>query len=284
MGLTLSYTFTAGTKAKSGEVNTNFSDVVSFVDGLEVDIATNTADIATLTSGKADKNGNLSNRFAVANPVTGYDAVNKTTLDNKIVNSINIIDGMIISKDTDNTIAVTAGSCYDSTKTTPIVFSTSLTEQNSTQSVSTTYYVYAIAKADNTSKVLISTSSSSPALPSGYTLYRAIGKYTTDSANKINVITNYSSTVPTEGYKATLATSGYAYLPNGLIIQWGTCSLNATTTFPITFPTECTSVCATPATSTVAYENAYTANITVSSFYFGTAVDGVSGKYIAVGY
>jgi hypothetical protein len=43
-------------------------------------------------------------------------------------------------------------------------------------------------------------------------------------------------------YANSKTTNGYAYLPNGLIFQWGTANTGATTitiTYPIAFPTAC---------------------------------------------
>lgn len=43
-------------------------------------------------------------------------------------------------------------------------------------------------------------------------------------------------------YANSNATSGYAYLPNGMLFQWGTATTAATTitiTYPISFPTAC---------------------------------------------
>lgn len=64
----------------------------------------------------------------------------------------------------------------------------------------------------------------------------------------------------------SLTTNGYAYLPNGLIIQWGiTASIgvggSATVTFPIAFPSACKSV----TTARVEASSANSYGISVSS-------------------
>ena len=113
-----------------------------------------------------------------------------TTLNNKInqtvsnLPSANYIDGLIISKSSNNTIAITSGSCYDSTKTLILTLSTDTTKTNSSQAQNTTYYVYIIGNTTSVD-ILITTSSSTPALPSGYTYYRQIGNYLTNSDNEI---------------------------------------------------------------------------------------------------
>lgn len=188
MSLIIPNTFVPGTKAKASEVNDNFTAVKSFVDGLESDISTAQDDITTLDASKANKSGSSGNRFAVADAVTAYDAMNKQSVEADIYNTRKYIDGFIITKNTSNSINITSGSCYDSTYTTMIKVDTDLSKTNSSQSISTTYYIYAIAKADGTSDILISTDSVTPSLPSGYTLFRQVGKYITDADNEISLI------------------------------------------------------------------------------------------------
>ena len=101
----------------------------------------------------------------------------------------NYIDGLIITKSTDDTIAVSKGSCYDSTNTIVLKLTSDTTKQNTSQVASSTYYVY-IVGSGTASQIIISTSSSSPTLPSGYTYYRQIGYFTTDSEGNINQIIN----------------------------------------------------------------------------------------------
>jgi len=48
---------------------------------------------------------------------------------------------------------------------------------------------------------------------------------------------------------SSAAANGYTYLPNGLLLQWGTSTANSTVgsiTFPIVFPTNCFSLTLTP--------------------------------------
>lgn len=201
MSLTGLVTFIAGTKAKASEVNNNFSKVKSFVDGLETSIASNSADILLLENGKADINGSATVRFAVADAVNDTDATNKETVYTYTDNSRRYINGFKIAKTASDTISVTAGSCYDSTFESIMILDSASSVQNTTQSKDTTYYVYVVAKANGIDpQVIISTSSTNPTLPSGYTLYRNIGVYdtTTDtvvtpSVNTIASITSYST-------------------------------------------------------------------------------------------
>lgn len=195
MSLTGLITFTAGTKAKASEVNSNFNTVKSFVDTLESNIATNTSDIEALDSGKADINGDATVRFAVANAVNNTDAVNKQTAFAYIYNGRRYIDGFKIAKTASDTISVQAGSCYDSTFEQIMYIASPSSVQNTTQSVNTTYYVYVVAKTGGVDpQIIISTSSTTPTLPSGYTLYRCIGEYTT-LTDGVDTVTNAISDI-----------------------------------------------------------------------------------------
>lgn len=185
MAILKPYTFTAGTKARASEVNANFDALYTEVNSLESRIIDYESQIQDLQNTKADINGSYLNRFAVANPITNYDAVNKQYLQNATANSITYINGLGITKVGDATISVDAGSCYDSTDTQLLVLKNSLEKQNQTQAASSIYYVHLIGKATGNEDILISTLSVDPNLPDEYLYYRRIGSYTTDSDNKI---------------------------------------------------------------------------------------------------
>jgi hypothetical protein len=199
MSITKPFTFVAGTKARANEVNQNFDVLYSQVNSNISAINTNSNDIDTLDSNKANVNGSSSQRFACADPTSPSDAVNKQSLTKAIGNSINYIDGYVISKDSgspNDTILVTAGSCYYYTKSVVLAKNTSTTKQNTSQGASTTYYVYVIGSDSGTSvDILISSSAVTPALPEGYTKFRQIGNYTTDSSSNIQIISSYSNSV-----------------------------------------------------------------------------------------
>lgn len=185
MAILKPYTFTAGTKARASEVNANFDALYTEVNSLESRIIDYESQIQYLQNTKADINGSYLNRFAVANPITNYDAVNKQYLQNATANSITYINGLGITKVGDATISVDAGSCYDSTNTQLLVLENSLEKQNQTQAASSVYYVYLIGKSTGNEDILISALSIDPNLPEEYLYYRRIGSYTTDSNNKI---------------------------------------------------------------------------------------------------
>ena len=120
MSIVKPYTFVAGNKARANEVNEDFDVLYQQVNANITDIANIEGDVQTLSYTKADINGSSVQRFAVADPVSSGDAVNKRTFFKQIANSIDYIGGLTISKDSgspNDTILVDPGAAYDSTKT-----------------------------------------------------------------------------------------------------------------------------------------------------------------------
>lgn len=231
MSITKPFTFVAGTKARANEVNQNFDVLYSQVNSNISAINTNANDIDTLDSNKANVNGSSSQRFACADPTSPSDAVNKQSLTKAIGNSINYIDGYVISKDSgspNDTILVTAGSCYDYTKSVVLTKDISTTKQNASQGASTTYYVYVIGNDSGTSvDILISSNAVTPALPEGYTKFRQIGNYTTNSSSNIDIIYTFGRDSGSSQPQATIVetyangTSWYRIYSDGWIEQGG---------------------------------------------------------------
>lgn len=65
----------------------------------------------------------------------------------------------------------------------------------------------------------------------------------------------------------SLGTNGYVKFANGLILQWGICKSETTTTFPLKFSNACYSVVLTMNFASNRYENPYVNNINSSGFY-----------------
>ena len=80
MSIAKPFTFVANTYAKASEVNADFDTVYSQVNTNIASIAQNATDIDNLENNKADINGSSAQRFAVADPISNGDAVNKQTL------------------------------------------------------------------------------------------------------------------------------------------------------------------------------------------------------------
>lgn len=215
-------TFVAGTKAKANEVNENFTSAKQFMDNLETEQATNTADILQLEQNKADLNGSFEQRFQVADATNSFDAINKQTLLNLVKNTQEVIKGFVLSKFNDTTVSATAGSCYDSTFEYMITSATSLSKAQENLGNDAKYYVYVCADKDTGNcELVISLSNTTPELPSGFEYFRQLGYFTTDDEGKISQVLNNGDAVSGE-----IALNGYITL-NGLVtIQWGYADVN----------------------------------------------------------
>lgn len=237
MSIVKPFTFVAGTKAKAGEVNDNFDILYTQVNANITNIANVEGELQTLSSTKANINGDSTQRFTVADAVSSGDAINKRTLFNQISNTIDYIGGLTISKDSgspNDTILIDQGAAYDSTKEVVLKLDVLTSKQNSHQSANTAYYVYIIGNATSSSvDILISTEPNVPALPTSYTRYRKIGSYTTDDNGNISVIyslsNNVSSTIwnnafPSNSYTPLSWTNEAQYIAprNGWFVASGT--------------------------------------------------------------
>lgn len=214
-------TFIAGTKAKANEVNENFTSAKQFMDNLETEQATNTADILQLEQNKADLNGSFEQRFQVADATNSFDAINKQTLLNLVKNTQEVIKGFVLSKFNDTTVSATAGSCYDSTFEYMITSTTSLSKTQENLGNDAKYYVYVCADKDTGNcELVISLSNTTPELPSGFEYYRQLGYLTTDANGNINQVLNNDDNI-----SGTISANGFVNL--GIVtIQWGYADVN----------------------------------------------------------
>lgn len=240
MVLDIPYSFIPGTKAKANEVNSNFLAVKTFVDTNEANIATNQSDIQNLENNKADLNGNISNRFQVADPTGNYDAVNKQYFKANIANSLDYIGGFKLTKQSDTSISASGGSCWDSTYEYMITSDSALTKDQSNLGNNATYYVYVCADKETTNNELVfSLSNSTPELPAGFEYFRLLGSFTTDDNGHIDSVTSTGS-----DYSGILGNTGWAKLPNGLQLVWGTTgNVGARSSSNITFNKKFSNAC-----------------------------------------
>ena len=183
------YTFTAGTKARAEEVNTDFDVLYTQVNTNISNIARNKVDIESLDANKADLHGSASNKFAVGNPDNASDAMNKQTFFKQIANTVDYIGGLTITKSNSNTIIVDPGACYDREGEVILKLDNSTSKQNTSQVASTTYYVYLVStNADGSNpSIVIDTNSVQPG-DTPPSKYRHIGTYKTNGANDIESI------------------------------------------------------------------------------------------------
>jgi len=86
---------------------------------------------------------------------------------------------------------------------------------------------------------------------------------------------------------STKAANGYSWMPNGLLLQWGTVAANTTVgnaTFTIAFPTACQSVTLSViGSSNIVYQSA-AANTTVATIRTSSTTTAISVNYMAIGY
>jgi hypothetical protein len=96
------------------------------------------------------------------------------------------VEGLALSYSTASAVAISVGECRDSTNVDDILVSTSLTASltssgangldTGTEASATFYHVYVVKNPSSGAVAsLLSTSSTSPTLPSGYTIFRRIG-------------------------------------------------------------------------------------------------------------
>jgi hypothetical protein len=219
-------TFIAGTKAKANEVNENFTSAKQFMDNLETEQATNTADILQLEQNKADLNGNFEQRFQVADATNSFDAINKQTLLNLVKNTQEVIKGFVLSKFNNTTVSATTGSCYDSTFVYMITSATSLSKAQTNLGKNAKYYVYVCADKDNGNcELVISLSNTTPELPAGFEYFRQLGYFITDANGNINRVLNNDDNIT-----GTISPNGFVNL--GIVtIQWGYADVNLNNNF-----------------------------------------------------
>lgn len=195
MPLEIPYTFVAGTKAKSLEVNSNFQSVKQFVDQNETNLAQAQLDITNLQNNKANIGGAIENTFKVANPSNEYDAVNLQYFKTNISNMQGYINGFVLSKYDNTTISATPGSCWDSTYEYMFVSSTSLQVSQSNLGQNATYYIYITGGPSISNQLVISLSNTTPELPEDATLFRLLGSFVTDDEGNIKDTFSNSNSV-----------------------------------------------------------------------------------------
>lgn len=132
-------------------------------------------------------NANNNTITSLKTPIDPNDAANKAYVDSHVVADANyrLVRGLVLSFVSLSQITVGTGLCIDSTNVVLINVNSPLTvditvvgvngRDAGVEAANTWYYAYVISKVDGTVAGLLSTSSTSPVLPSGYVYFRRIG-------------------------------------------------------------------------------------------------------------
>lgn len=181
-------TFVPGEVAKAGDVNENFTVLVSAINSNDSRITDNETAISGLQDNKASIDGDSSIPFNVGPANSSTNAVSKGELMNMLGGLMDYISGLYITKYTgatpSNKIIVANGFCYDTTKTVAIKLDVNTTFQNDSQQASTRYYVFlSVDENGGNLQCLFGNSSNPTGLAVEY--YRCIGYYDTDASNDI---------------------------------------------------------------------------------------------------
>jgi hypothetical protein len=98
---------------------------------------------------------------------------------------------------------------------------------------------------------------------------------------------NISSSFNINNFTNSKASSGYTYLPNDLILQWGLQNESSIGTFPVAFPNACFSLIATGNTNAFLADGSVTTSYIVSNSQFYVRLGSDNGTllyWIAIGY
>lgn len=184
MSLIIPYTFTGGKSAKAQEVNANFQQVKVKFDELETMVASYSAQVGQFPTTYASLNGSSANKFNVANPTSGYNAVNLDYMNNTINWLRYIISGLHMTIVDGDSFSIGLGGCYDSTGNYVILNNTIWTSGNygTTLGANATYNVFIIAKKAVPGMIyrVALTTSSTPTLGDDE-ICRKIGTISTDT-------------------------------------------------------------------------------------------------------
>ena len=101
----------------------------------------------------------------------------------------------------------------------------------------------------------------------------------TNGSNGFNALAGSAQLAYAAAFASNLASPGYAKLPGGLILQWGTYSLTsspAAYNFPLTWPNACLALVVSPLSALTAVA----ANVTSTTQFTAEAATGTPGVFM----
>ena len=186
-------TFTPGEVASATQVNENFTAINSEIVLTKQMTLENSNNIALLRTNKANESGNSSISFDVGPAKSFTNAVNKGELLNMLGGVLDYISGLYFEKaeNSNNSIIVTKGNCYDTTHTVQIKLDEDTLYENVNQVADKRYYVMLTAN-ENGGDIQCRFEFANEK-PAGSDYYRCIGHYDTDSNNTISGTYSYGT-------------------------------------------------------------------------------------------
>lgn len=194
------HTFVPGEVASATEVNENFTALSNGIDYNLSSINEMSDNISNIELNKADKNGNKNELFNVADGVVDSNAVSMKQLRERTQTTLNYIDGLVITIDTNNTdLVISGGQCYDTDR--EYILSSGETVFTPTSlSVDTEYNVMICGKVVDDVVTEVGFEAHTDSSPSTeYDIYRIIGTFkTAPSSTQIDSVVTYSGSATAE--------------------------------------------------------------------------------------
>lgn len=179
--MNIPYIFTAGTKAKAAEVNSNFKACADAINQAIVDIGNAKLELDNLLNTKANVNGDINQSFLVAPSNNPFGAVNNQQL-SQLSNFFKpLVFGLTIVVNNDN-LVISNGSAYDTNLTN--ILSLQVDYQHPINALNIgVYQVYLVGSVDNNDAQIELSNTTNPPIGD----YRLIGTFIKDGDSITNI-------------------------------------------------------------------------------------------------
>ena len=182
----LRWKFTASTKAKTNEVNENFTQLLNkyneLIDAIDT-INTNIADVV-------HKGTSASDVLQVANALNSLDAVNLQTFNSLIEPLKGVMNGYKVNLNmVSNTIYISPGSCYDSLGNRVIKSTEQLSELGTGRMANATLNLFILKDyTNNNNPTTQVTNNDYPTLETSTTIYRRMAQLRTNAEGVVTEV------------------------------------------------------------------------------------------------